>query len=102
MQCIHLFLDIFQCDTAHTAHGIGKVFIDHIRINADGLKDLRALIGLDRGNPHLGGYLHDTVQHSVIVIVHRRIIILIQHMVVDQLLDALLRQIGIDRRSAEA
>ena len=40
------------------------------------------------------------MEYRVIIIFYRRIIIFIQHPVVDQLLDRLLRQIGIDRTGA--
>ncbi len=102
MQRIHFLLDIFQGNSTHTAYRVGKIPVDHVPVNADGLKDLGALIGLNRGYPHLGGNLNNTVENRVVIIVHRRIVILIQHMIVNQLLDALLRQIRIDCRRAKA
>ena len=102
MQGVHLFLDILQGNAAYPAHRISEVFVDHLFVNADRLKNLRALIGLDRGNAHLGRNLHNAVQNRAVVIVHRRIVILIQHTIVNQLSDTLLRQIGVNRRSAEA
>ncbi len=57
---------------------------------------------MDSADSHFGGNLHNAVKHRVIVIVHRRIIILIQHMIVNQLPDALLSQIGIDGAGAVA
>ena len=48
MLFIYLFFDIFQCDTTHTAYGIGKIFLNDIFRNANRLKDLRTLIRLDR------------------------------------------------------
>ena len=102
MQRIHLFFNIFQRNTAHPAYRSRKIGINDTSVNSDRLKDLGTLIGLDRGNPHLGSDLHNAVKHRPIVIVYRRIIILIQHMVFDQFLHTLLRQIGIYRTGTKA
>lgn len=72
---IHIFRDIIKGDTFHPADGVGKVFVNDIFADAHRLKDLGTLIGLQSGNTHLGGNLHDTVQHCVIVIIHGRIIV---------------------------
>ena len=54
-----------------------KIGINDTSVDADGLKDLGTLVGLDRGDSHLGSDLHNTVQHRVVVVVHRRIVILV-------------------------
>ena len=61
MKFFDLFLDIFQGKTAHTADRVGKVLINDRRINTDCFKVLGALIGLDRGNTHLGRNLDNTM-----------------------------------------
>ena len=96
MKIIHLFFDIFNRNSTHTAYRMGEVFIDHIFINTNGFKNLGAFIGLNGADTHFGCNLYDAVQNCIVVIVHCRIIILIQHMVVDQFLDGFLCQIGVD------
>ena len=96
VQKLHLLLDFLQADAADPADRICEIFINHFPADADGLENLGAHIGLNRGDSHLGGCLHDAADHRLIVIVHRRVIILVQDPLVDQLLDAFLRQIRID------
>ena len=52
-------------------HGVGEVLVDHLSGNADGLENLGGLVGLDGGDAHFGGDLHDAVENSVVVVVHR-------------------------------
>ena len=77
MKRIGFFLDIFQGDAANTAYRVGEILIDHFFVDADCLENLGTLIGLNRGNSHLGGNLHDSVQNRIVVIVHRRIVIFV-------------------------
>ena len=53
MQRIHFLCDILQRDAAHPADRIGKIFINHVSVDPDRLKDLGTLVRLDRGDPHL-------------------------------------------------
>ena len=96
MKCFDLFFNIFYSNTAYTADGIGKVAVDHFFADTDGLKDLRAHVGLNGGNTHLGCNLNNTVKHCCIVIIHCCIIILIQHLAVNQFMDGILSQIRVD------
>ena len=96
MEEVYFSRNILQADTADTAYCICKIFVNNIFINTDRLKNLGALIGLDRRYAHLRGNFYDTVKHSVIVIVDRRIVILIQHIGINQLLDRFLGKIRID------
>ncbi len=100
MQHILLPLYIAQGNAAHPAHCIGKIFVDHIHVDTDGLKNLRPLVGLNGGNPHFGGNLHNAMEHCMGIILHRRIIVLIQHPTADQFMDGLQCQIGIDGAGA--
>ena len=102
MQRFCLVLDILQCDAAHTTNRFCKVFVDYFLADADRLKNLRALIGLDRGNTHLRRDLDDAVQHCRIVIIDRRIVILLDHLIVDELADGILRQIRVNRAGSVA
>ena len=77
MQHIHIIGDIFQGDTAHTADRVGKVLVDDLFRDANSLKDLRALVGLDGGNTHLGRDLDDAVKDCGIVVIYGCIIVLI-------------------------
>ena len=98
----HVLLDIVDGDAAHPADGVGEVFVNDLFADAHRFKNLAALIGLDGGNAHLGGDLHDTRQHRLVVIVDGGVKILFQQPVADQIADALLRQIRVDGAGAEA
>ena len=97
---IHPLGDILHGDAAHPADRSREIPVDDISGNTDGLKNLCALIGLDGGNTHFGGDLHNAVQHAVGVIIHRRIVIFVQQMLVNQLLDGIQGQVGIHRTGA--
>ncbi len=58
---LDILLDIRHRKAADAGYGIGEVPVDHIRIDADCLEDLTALIALHRGDAHLGGNLDDAV-----------------------------------------
>ncbi len=77
MQGIHIVCNIFQGNTAHTAYRVGKVLVNDLFGDTDRLKDLRALIGLNGGNTHLGCDLYDSVKDCRVVIVYRCIIVLV-------------------------
>ncbi len=102
MQHIHIIGDIFQSDTAHTADRVGKVLVDDLFRDTNSLKDLRALVGLDGGNTHLGRDLDDAVKNCGIVIIYGCIIILIQHLGLDQVVNRLLSQIRVDGAGTKA
>ena len=89
--------DIGQRDPAHAADGSRKILVDHILGNADGLEHFTALIGLDRGDPHLGCDLHDARKHRMVIVLNRRIVILLQQSVIHQLADRGMCQIRIHR-----
>ena len=96
MQGIYVIGDIIQCDTSHAADGVCKIFINYFLADTDGLKDLRALVGLDGGNTHLGSNLDDAVKDCGVVIIHCRIVILIHHAGLNQVFDGLMSQIRVD------
>ena len=48
--------DLFDADTAHSAHGPGKIAIDDIFSQPDRFKDAGGLIGLESRNAHFGRY----------------------------------------------
>ena len=61
MKIIHLFLNVRKGNTADPADRIGEIPVDHFLIQADGLKNLRALIGLNGGNSHLGSDFYNSI-----------------------------------------
>ncbi len=96
MQIVHLFCNIRKTNPANPAYRICEIFIYHVRIYPDRLKNLRALIRLNCGNAHLRRNLHNAMQNGVIIVVHRRVIILVKHSGVNQLLNGFLCKIRID------
>src|SRR5699024_5993966 len=76
--------DILQSDAADTAHRPGEVGVDHVAGNAERLKNLAALVGLDGGNAHLRGNLDDALQNCVVVVVDGGIVIFVEQAVLDQ------------------
>ena len=96
VQGLHVSLNVLEADAAHTAHRAGEILVDDVLGDADGLEDLAALVALDGGDAHLRGDLHDAAQHSLVVVVHGGVIILVQQAVVDELADGLMGQIGVD------
>ena len=102
VKLIRLLCDIVQRNAAHPADRSGKVFIYYLLVNSDGLENLGALVGLNRGNAHLGGNLYDSMENRAVVIIHCRVIILVKQMGSHQLPDSLLGQIGIDGAGAVA
>ena len=96
MQGIYIIGNIVQCDTSHTADGVCKIFINNFLADADGLKDLGTLVGLDGGNTHLRSNLDDSVKDCGVVIIHCCVVILIHHTGLDQVFDGLMSQIWVD------
>ena len=92
--------NLLDADAAHTAHRIGKILVYKFGFQADGLKDLRPLVGLDRGDPHLGRDLDDPVEGRIVVVVDRRVIVLVQKPGINQLADGLMGQVGVDGAGA--
>ena len=97
-----IVLDVMDGNTAHTGDGVGEVLVDHFLAQAQGFKNLAARVGLNGGNAHLGGDLHDARQNGFVVVLHGGVVVLIQQTFVDEAADGLLRQIGIDGTGAVA
>ena len=95
-------LDLLYADAADPAGHARKIKVNHLLCEPDPLEDPRGLVGLDRGDPHLGRNLHDTVKKRPVVIVDRRVGILVEKAQRDQLLDALVGEIGVDRPGPES
>ena len=97
VQGVRIAGDIFQRDAAHPAHRPGEIPVDHLFRDPHRLEDLGSLVGLDRGDAHLGRDLHDAVEHRMGVVIHRRIIILVKQSLFDQFPDGLQRQVRVHR-----
>ena len=102
VKLIYLIFNILYGNAAYPADCTAEISVDQIVIQSDGFKNLGALIGLNGGNTHFGSNLDNAVKHRVIIIIYRRIVIFIQHPVINQLLNGLLSQIGIDGTGAVA
>ena len=92
-----VFCDLLNSDTSYTAYRIGEIPVDEILFQSDRLKNLRALVGLDRGNTHFGSNLDNSMNNCIVVVIYRRIIILVKKSGFDQLTDRLMGKIRIDR-----
>ena len=99
---LHHVADLLQADALHPADRVGEVLVDHVLPDAHRLEDLGRLVGLQGGDPHFGGDLHDAVEDGAVVVVDGGVGVLVQQLSFHQLLDALLGQIGVHRRRAEA
>ena len=96
MESCVVLCDLLDADTAHTAYCISKIPVDKIFLQPDRLEDLRALVRLDRGDSHLRRDFDNPVEHCRVIIIHCRIVVLVQKPVIDQLTDGLVRQIRVD------
>ena len=102
MPFVHLTLNILNRNTSDPADGIGKILLNYFSADSNCLKNLRALIGLYGRDSHLGGNLDDAVQNCAVIVVNGGIIILVQHAVLNQLMNTILRQIRIYRAGSVA
>ena len=96
MAGLQIVLDVLNCDAAHAGDGVREVLVYDFFRDAECLKDLAAGVGLDGGDAHLGGNLHDTGQHGPVVVLHSGVVVLVQQAVRDERADRLLRKIGVD------
>ena len=94
--------NLFEADALHRADGVGKVGVDDLPADAHRLKNLGGLVGLQGGNAHFGGNFHDAGQDGFVVVGDGLVAVLVQHIALHQLLDAVLGQIGVDGPGAVA
>ena len=102
MQLIYLFFDILQAESAYAAYGIGKVIADDILIDTDCFEDLRALVGLDRGNSHFGSNLNDSMQNGVVIIFYCCIVVLVEHVIFNEFFHCFMRHVRVNCTCAVA
>ena len=102
MPPLYPFGNLGKTDSADRADRVGKILVDDCLRNADRLKDLRGLIGLQRRNAHFGRDLNDAVQDRVVIVLDGGVIVLIQSAALDALGDTLLCKVRVDRPRAVA
>ncbi len=60
--------DVVEVDAAGGAGQPGEVFVEHVLGNADGLEQLRAGVGRQRGDAHLGHHLQHALARRLDVV----------------------------------
>ena len=93
---LQILLDIVHGNAAHPAGGVGEILVNDAFADAHSLENLAALVGLDGGNAHFRGDLHNARQHRLVVVADGGVVILFQHTALNQTSDALLSKVGID------
>ena len=102
MAGLQIVLDVLNCDAAHAGDGVREVLVYDLFRDAQRLKNLAAGVGLDGGDTHFGGNLHDAGQHGAVVVLHGGVVVLVQQAVRDERANRLLRKIGVDGGSTVA
>ena len=81
--------------------GAGEILRNHQMIQANGLKYLRALVALNRRNPHLRDDLDDTLDRGLDVVLAGRLVVYVrQQPLADHVIQRLKCQVGIDGAAA--
>ena len=93
---LHALADLLQPHALHAADRVGEVTVHGGPVDANALKDLGGLVGLDSGDAHLGGNLHDPVEDGLVIVPDGHGGLLVQQSQFHQLLHALLGEIGVD------
>ena len=64
---LHLFCQDFETDPAHAARRAHEAALHHVFVEAHRLEDLRALVGLERRDAHLGHHFHHALGHPLAI-----------------------------------
>ena len=91
-----LALNVLDTHTAHTAHRAGEVRVDELRRKANGLKDLRGVVALHRGDAHLGHDGDDARRRGLVVIGDALLGRHVQVAACRQIADARMRVVRVD------
>ena len=89
--------ELVEADAAEAADGAGEVLVDELLAEADGLEDLRAGVGRDRRDAHLGHHLQDALAGGLDVVVdglHR--VAHVGEVLGDEVLDRLEGEVRVD------
>ena len=94
--------DLLQADAADRRGDAAEIFLRHFLADADSFEDLRAVVALDRGDPHLTHDPQDAVHccREVVCECFLRTLA-VQAVLVREILHRFQRQIRMDRRHAE-
>ena len=95
MKDIHIICNVLKGHSSYSADRVGKIFVNHFHGNADGLKNLGALVRLNGGNSHFRRNLHNAVKHGKVIIFYRRIVILVKHPGLNQVFDGFVSQVRV-------
>ncbi len=98
----YTFAYFLQAHALNTADGIGEILVHYRLVDAHTLKNLGGLIGLNGGNAHFRGNLHNAVKNSAVVIADSCTLVLVQHAPLHHLFHALLGQIRVNGLGAVA
>ncbi len=71
-------LQLLDPDAADPAGDAGKILVDDLVGQADGLENPGRLVGLNGGYPHFCRYFYNTVQQGLVIIIDGRVQVLIQ------------------------
>ena len=81
----------------------GKILVDHLLPQADGLENLRAAIGLDRRDAHLGHHFDHALVDRLVVAFHRILVSDVrQQTFVNHVVQALVSEVRVNRLHAIA
>ena len=94
--------DFLQADASDRRGDAAEIFLRHLLADADSFEDLRAVVALDGGDPHLAHDAQDAIHRCREVVCERFLRALaVQAVLVREILHRLQCQIRIDRRHAE-
>ena len=100
----HFLRQFIKVYTLHATGRAHKAQVNHLILQANRLKDLRALVGMERGDTHFGHHLEHTLGHALTIGRHERGVIAkflrITQTLTARLPQRLKRHVGIDRVSA--
>ena len=89
--------DLVEVDAAELGGGAGEVAVDQVLRQPDGLEDLRAGVGRDRRDAHLGHDLEHALGAGVDVVALRLVVgDVLEHVLVDEVGEGLERDVGVD------
>ena len=98
---LHLFKQHREIDALHPAGGAHKAAIDDVIGEAHGFEDLRAFVGLQGGDAHLGHHLQHALGDSLLVGIDNRGGVgkgfLVQQAILQRLPHGFQREVGVDR-----
>ena len=88
--------DLVDAGALATAGSAAEVFVHHVELETDGFENLRAAIGGDGGDAHLGHGLDHTLDGAFEVVVNRLVEIHVEHVFLDHVVDAIEGHVGVD------